>query len=85
MQLRMCILSHGQHAHIKLNNRDEILKRSLAVSTDREIVPSFQLFQKFFAKSQMNYADSLIMDVFEAPPGIFMVIFTKDVCIDTWL
>jgi hypothetical protein len=65
------VYTHGKHASIRLNNREEMLSlRSLAVSTGREKVPSFKLFERYFSKSQMNYADNLINDIFIGPPGL---------------
>lgn len=55
------IYDYGKHAILSTNNRKEPLSlRSLAISPQREIVPSFAKFKSYFGK--LNYADDLIHD-----------------------
>ena len=65
------VYTYGKHALVRLNNREETLSlRSLAISTGREKVPSFKLFERYYSRSGLNYADSLINDIFTRPPGV---------------
>mmetsp|Transcript_5655 Transcript_5655/g.8450 ORF Transcript_5655/g.8450 Transcript_5655/m.8450 type:complete len:2169 (-) Transcript_5655:99-6605(-) len=55
------IYQHGKHAIVMRDGRKEPLKlRDLAISTNRDIVPSFDKFSKYFEDTS-NYADKLVM------------------------
>ena len=57
----MDIYKFGKHSLVtKSGERRSLSLRELAITTKRMIVPSFELFQNYYSKTGLDYADDLI-------------------------
>ena len=62
------IYKFGKHSVVTSTGERKVLAlRSLAVTTGRAIVPSFSIFESYYAQKGLDYADDLIRFVLKEP------------------